>query len=313
MQASLSRSLSCMVEVPDLVKDSIARATSAQGKVRGIAINATHLVEAARRRHGTYPVATAALGRALVGTLLLAQTLIKPPDRLTLRLLGDGPIGTVIADADAEGGVRGYVMEPKVALPLKENGKLDVGRAVGKNGTIALARTSQDAAPYSSAANLVSGEIGEDIAHYLWRSEQVPSAVSLGVLLRQTATVRAAGGILLQVMPGGEAYAPQLEERVAALGAVSSRIAAGVAAAGLLAEVLGDMPGLQVTEVAPPRLRCTCSRARAANSLLLLGPDTLGELLDDGGAELSCHFCGRTYRYSREQVEKLRAAARSAT
>ncbi|MDA8346318.1 MAG: Hsp33 family molecular chaperone HslO [Thermaerobacter sp.] len=295
------------------MKDQIARATSADGKVRGIAVTGTHLTETARRRHGTYPVATAALGRALIGTVLLAQALIKPPDRLTLRLLGDGPLGAVIADGDALGGVRGYVIEPKVALPLKENGKLDVGRAVGHQGSIALARTTQDGAPYSSAVNLVSGEVGEDIAHFLWRSEQVPSAVTLGVLLRATGTVQAAGGILLQVLPGGEEYAEQLEERVAALGPVSARIAQGDAAPALLDELLGGMPGFRVSESGAPHFSCTCSRARAKRSLLLLGPRALEELLQDGGADLSCHFCGRSYHYDAQELEKLHRQSENLT
>ncbi len=291
------------------MKDEIARAISADGKVRGIAVTGTHLVESARRRHCTYPVATAALGRALLGTVLLAQSLIKPPDRLTLRLLGDGPIGAVIADGDALGAVRGYVLQPKVALPLKENGKLDVGRAVGHQGSIAVARSSQEGAPYSSAVGLVSGEIGEDIAHYLWRSEQVPSAVSLGVLLRETGSVRGAGGILLQVLPGGEEFAPQLEERVARLGPVSARVAEGASAASLLKDLLGALPGFQPSDAGTPQFRCTCSRSRAKRSLLLLGADALGELVDDGHAELTCHFCGKTYVYDALELERLRRQA----
>ena len=293
------------------MKDQILRATSAKGQVRGIAITGTHLVEAIRRRHRTYPVATAALGRALLGTLLLAQALIKPPDRLTLRLLGDGPLGAVVADADALGTVRGYVLEPKVALPLKENGKLDVGRAVGRSGTLAVSRTSQDGPPYSSSVRLVTGEIGEDLAHYLWRSEQVPSAVTLGVLLRATGTVQAAGGILLQVLPGGEEYANELEQRVSALGPVSARIAAGATAEDLLAELLGGLPGFQAAEEGTPRLRCTCSRARARRSLLLLGADALDELVEDGGADLSCHFCGHSYHYDVAELVRLRGEARA--
>lgn len=288
------------------MKDEISRATSAAGRVRAIAVTGTHLVENARRRHGTYPVATAALGRALVGAVLLAQALIKAPDRLTLRLLGDGPIGAVIADADALGNVRGYVLEPHVALPLKANGKLDVGRAVGREGSISVARTTQDAKPYSSAVRLVSGEIGEDIASYLTQSEQIPSAVSLGVLLRSTGSVEGAGGVLLQVLPGGEEYAATLEERVRELGPVSGRVARGAGASDLLRAILEDLPDFQAAPVSAPHLRCTCSRARARRSLVLLGPHTLAELVQDGEAELACHFCGRTYRYGPEELERMR-------
>ena len=271
--------------------------------MRAIAVVGTGLVESARRRHRTYPVATAALGRTLMGALLLGQALMKPPDRLTLRLMGDGPLGTVIADADAEGGVRGYVQNPQVALPLKPNGKLDVGRAVGA-GRLAVSRSMGDAPPYTSTSALVSGEVGADLAAYLLRSEQIPSAVSLGVLLRGSGTVRSAGGLLLQILPGGEAFIPELEERVQALGPISSR-AEGAQAGDLIHTLLDGLTDLHVAEGAPPALRCTCSRSRAGRSLLLLGGTTLRELVAEGRAELRCHFCGRTYRFARADLERL--------
>ena len=290
--------------------DSLARATAEAGRIRAIAVVGTALTESARRRHGTFPVATAALGRAMMGSALLAAATLKPPDRLTLRLLGDGPIGAVIADADAMGGVRGYVQNPQVALPLKPNGKLDVGRAVGA-GSIAISRSMGEAPPYTSQAPLVSGEVGDDIAHYLLTSEQVPSAVALGVLVRSSGSVRAAGGLLLQVLPGGEAYAADLEARVEALAPISSRVE-GISSAGALLQDL--LQGFDDVRVAPDeslRLRCTCSRSRASRSLLLLGSAALDDLLADGGAELRCHFCGRTYRFERPQLERLRSQAAS--
>lgn len=285
------------------VQDQIVRATCGAGNLRAIAVTSTRLVERSRRRHGTYPVATAALGRALTATLLLGQALIKPPDRITLRLLGDGPLGAVVADADALGKVRGYLQQPKVALPLKDSGKLDVGRAVGRNGRIAVSRTAQDGRSYASTVALVSGEIGEDVASYLWRSEQVPSAVTLGVLLRRSGSVQAAGGLLLQMLPGGERYASGLEERVQGLGAISLRIAEGLGAGELLAEILGDMEDFQSSVVGTPRLSCTCSRARARQALLLLGPQGLQEIAADGGAELVCHFCEKVYRYTVDELQ----------
>lgn len=285
--------------------DSFARATAADGGVRGLAISATRLTETVRRRHGTYPVATAALGRAMMGAALLAQALIKPPDRLTLRLIGDGPIGAVIADADAQLGVRGYVLQPRIALPLKDNGKLDVGRAIGRRGMLAVSRTAQSGRSYSSSVDLVSGEVGEDIAQYLLRSEQIPSAVSLGVLLRASGSVRAAGGILLQVLPGGDRHGPLLEERISALGAVSSAVAAGLGAADLLQRLLGDISGYALLDAGIPRLRCNCSRSRSRRALLVLGPQKIGELAQEGSAEVTCHFCGRVHRFDRTALERL--------
>lgn len=288
--------------------DHFARATAAGGLVRGLAVTATRLVETIRRRHGTYPVATAALGRAMMGATLLAQALIKPPERLTLRLIGDGPIGGVIADADADLGVRGYVLAPHVALPLKQNGKLDVGRAVGHRGIINVSRTTQGQS-YSSSVDLVTGEVGDDITQYLVRSEQVPSAVSLGVLLRRTGSVHAAGGVLLQLLPGGEEHAALLEERIAAMGPVSSAVAAGLSADDLLERVLGAVGGYTRLEGGAVRLRCTCSRARSRRALLLLGPDKIRELIAEGGTEMTCHFCGRVYRFGREALQEMHAQA----
>lgn len=289
--------------------DHFARATAADGLVRGLALTATHLVETIRRRHGTYPVATAALGRAMMGATLLAQSLIKAPERLTLRLLGDGPIGGVIADSDAELGVRGYVLQPHVALPLKQNGKLDVGRAIGQSGIINVSRTAESGRSYSSSVDLVTGEVGDDITQYLMRSEQVPSAVSLGVLVRRTGSVHAAGGVLLQVLPGGEAHAELLEERIAALGAVSSAVADGQTAGDLLETLLGNLAGYTPLEGGQPRLRCTCSRASSRRALLLLGPDTIAELVEEGSTEMTCHFCGRIYRFDQRALAKMHAQA----
>lgn len=292
--------------------DHFARATAADGLVRGLAVTATRLVETIRRRHGTYPVATAALGRALMGATLLAQALIKPPERLTLRLIGDGPIGGVIADSDAELGVRGYVLEPHVALPLKHNGKLDVGRAIGQSGIINVSRTIENGRSYSSSVDLVTGEVGDDITQYLMRSEQVPSAVSLGVLLRRTGSVHAAGGVLLQLLPGGAAHAGLLEERIASMGAVSSAVAEGMTADDLLQTLLGDLGGYTPLEGGEPRLRCTCSRARSRRALLLLGPDKIAELLDEGSTEMTCHFCGRVYRFDQKALQEMHAKAERA-
>jgi molecular chaperone Hsp33 len=286
----------------------LARATAESGKIRALGVVATRLVESARRRHGTYPVVTAALGRAMMGASLLAAAMLKPPDRLTLRLLGDGPIGAVIADADAAGGVRGYVQNARVALPIKANGKLDVGRAVGR-GSLVVSRSMGDQQPYTSSSPLVSGEIAEDVASYLVTSEQVPSAVSLGVLLRASGSVRAAGGLMLQVLPGGEEFARDLAERITGLGAVSSLAESVTTSDEMLQALLAGLSDVRIAEPEPLGLRCTCSRSRASRSLLLLGKETLSELVADGGAELTCHFCGRTYRFDRPQLERLKAEA----
>jgi molecular chaperone Hsp33 len=285
------------------VPDLLIKATAAQGQVRGVFVRATRTAEAARRRHRAYPVAAAALGRTLTAALILAATL-KAGEHVTVRVLGDGPLGAIVADADGHGHVRGYVQQPHVLLPLRPDGKLDVARAVGQ-GLFAVSRELHVGQPYSSSVRLVSGEIGLDFAHYLRESEQIPSAVSLGVRISPRGAVRAAGGILLQLLPGGEGLAETLSRRLEAFGPVSAAVAQGMGPREMADALLGDLAP-RVLEERPVSFRCPCSRARSVSALLALGEDELRQLVADGeGAEVRCHFCNQTYHIPAPELRRL--------
>ncbi|WP_346354532.1 Hsp33 family molecular chaperone HslO [Azotosporobacter soli] len=281
--------------------DHIVKGVAA-GSVRIFAAVTTQLVEEGRRRHDCYPVAAAALGRTMTGALLLAADL-KTQERITIRIAGDGPIGEVIADADGAGTVRGYVKQPQIDLPLRE-GKLDVAAAVG-NGNIHVTRFTGMKQPFTGNASLVSGEIAEDITHYLYSSEQTLSSVALGVLVNPDATVAAAGGFFIQVMPGAEeGVITQVEKNLAALAPISSLVKTGLAASDIIQHAFA---GLEYTiqEEQPLAFRCTCSRDKVSNMLISLGREELEDMANEEEAEIICHFCAEAYAFKREELQCL--------
>jgi molecular chaperone Hsp33 len=273
--------------------------------VRAFAAVTTDLTEEARRRHDCFPVAAAALGRTMTAALLLAANL-KTDEYLTIRIAGDGPLGGVIADAHAQGTVRGYVRHPQVELPLNGH-KLPVGQAVGQ-GHIHVTRFTGLKQPFSGTAELVSGEIGEDVAHYLLVSEQTPSTVALGVLVKPDYSVGAAGGIVVQAMPGADdAVLAKVEANLAALPPVSELVRGGADAASLLLKVFA---GLEAAVFEPAKLAflCQCSTERVEAMLVSLGRDELADMAAEGQAEVRCHFCGEKYLVAGERLHELLAA-----
>lgn len=275
--------------------------------VRAFAAVTTALVEEARRRHDCWPVAAAALGRTMTAALLLAANL-KTDEYLTIRIDGDGPLGGVIADAHAQGTVRGYVRNPHTDLPLA-GGKLPVGRAVGA-GHIHVIRFTGMKQPFTGTVPLVSGEIGEDVANYLLTSEQTPSTVSLGVLVDTDDTVAAAGGIVVQAMPGAEdEVLAKIEANLAALPPVSELVRGGADAASMLLKIFA---GLEATVFEPAKLAfyCQCSPERVENMLVSLGRQELSEMAEEGKAEVRCHFCGEKYDISGERLRELMEISR---
>jgi molecular chaperone Hsp33 len=296
--------------VRDLGSDYAVRAVAGEGSVLALAARTSRLCEEARRRHGCWPTAAAALGRALTAAALLAVPL-KESQTLTIRILGDGPLGGLIAEGRAGGLVRGYARNTAVHLPLKPNGKLDVGGAVGATGEVHVTRDLGLRAPYTGSCPLVSGEIGEDMAAYLSRSEQVPSLVALGVLVAPDTSVRSAGGLVVQLLPGHEEeWAGRLDESVRALGGLSQLIDAGATPEAILETTLS---GLKPRTLArqPLRFACTCGRDRVSRVLIALGPEELEGMLADGGpTELTCHFCGERYSFTPQEIGELLAAAR---
>jgi molecular chaperone Hsp33 len=289
--------------------DRLVVATAADGGIRAAAVVVSGVIDEARRRQELFPVATAALGRALAGAALLAASL-KAGQRLTLRLLGDGPLGGVVADAEPGGDLRGYVKHPRVMLPVSPAGKLDVGRGVGHRGIIHVSRDVGLGTPYVSSAPLVSGEIGADLANFLVRSEQVPSALSLGVLVGRGNRVLGAGGVLVQILPGGEAHMDRAAAGVERMPPVSSLAARGASAEALLEAALPDFT-VTVLEQLQLRWHCTCNRPRARRVLGALPPSELAAMAEeDQGAELTCHFCSRSYRFTRDELLRLAARGR---
>ncbi len=286
--------------------DSAVRAIAGDGRILALAARTTGLAEEARRRHGAWPTATAALGRALTGAALLGMSLKEEGQSVTLRIFGNGPIGGLIAEARHGGLVRGYARNPAVHLPVRPDGKLDVGGAVGKKGVLHVTRDLGVQQPYTGSYPLVSGEIGEDLTSYLGRAEQVPSLVSLGVLVGTDGAVRSSGGLIIQMLPGADdADALRLEENVRRLGPVSRAVDQGAAPSDLIAAALSDMAPRILSEE-PLRFHCGCSRARVRDALVSLGPGELRAMIEeDGAAEAVCHFCGERYAFDRSDLTEM--------
>jgi molecular chaperone Hsp33 len=286
------------------VADRLARALGHGGTVRALAAVTTDLVEEARRRHDTAPTATAALGRALTGALLLAST-IKRDERLSLEFSGDGPLRGVLVDATPDGDARGYVLRPATHLPPRA-GKLDVGGALGAGVLCVIRVPLVEGVPYRSIVPLETGEIGTDVASYLARSEQIPSAVGLGVYVDADGRVVAAGGYLLQAMPGADQQAvDRLEANVAAAAPPSDLVRRGLGASDILSHLLDGLP-TQVLEEHPVRFRCRCSRERAVGATLAMGRAELLDVLNtDRRAELICEFCAARYVLEEDELRTL--------
>ena len=229
---------------------------------------------------------------------------------VTLRVKGGGPLGSLTAVSDSRGNVRGYVQNPAVDVPRKAKGKLDVGAAVGADGDLTVIRDLGLKEPYIGSVQLVGGEIAEDLAAYFVESEQVPTACALGVLIAPDQTVQAAGGYLIQLLPGAdEGVVSAVENGVARLGAVSARLDGGMDPLDLLKEVLSDFE-LEVLETSPVEYRCYCTRDRVSRALISLGKDELNSLIEEQkGAELTCQFCDKVYQFSAEELTALRDEA----
>lgn len=281
----------------------LVRGVAANGQVKAFGVVATGLVSEAQKRHNSYPTATAALGRTLMGALLLGSNL-KNEDTLTLRVFGDGPLGGVIAQANAKGEVRGYVQNPQVEVPPKSPGKLDVGKGIGE-GHIYVTKDMGLKEPYTGMSPIVSGEIAEDLTHYLYQSEQVPSIVALGVLVDVDGSVISAGGYIIQLMPGAEEdVISKLEQRVADIPPISNLIKAGKKPEEILDTLLGDME-LKLLAQQSVGFKCGCSKERLEKILISLGEEELQGQIETGQSEVSCHFCNEIYTFNKEELESL--------
>ena len=285
-------------------QDELWIGTMLEGRARWVLARTTDTVEEARRRHEMSPVATAALGRLMTGTLILACSL-KGEESMTLRLLADGPLEGVVAVGNAQGEVRGYVQEPWVDLPLKASGKLDVATAVG-SGELSVSRSLQNGEVYTGMVPLVSGEIAEDLVHYLLTSEQIPSALLLGVLVETDYHVAGAGGFLLQPLPGAtEEDIQAIESLLGKLGVgISELVAQSRNMDELLSSLMGQIPH-HVLERRTAKFTCSCSKSRLTDTLVSLGEKEIADLISDGKAEMVCHFCNEHYLFNLEELQRI--------
>ena len=289
--------------------NEIVRAITGDGLVKAAAITGRDIVERARTIHKLLPMASAALGRTLMGASLMGDMLKEENGSLTLQIKGGGPLGTILAVSDSGGNVRGYVQNPQVELMEQRPGKLDVGRAVGLEGTLTVIKDIGLKEPYVGSIGLFSGEIAEDLAMYFVESEQIPTACALGVLVGLDQSVTAAGGYLIQLLPGADEYMiTRIEKGVRSIGSVSHSLAEGMDAEGLLRTVLEGFD-LEILEKHPVEYRCYCSRERVSRALISMGRKDLDELIrEQGQAELTCQFCDQVYRFSRAELEELLAS-----
>ena len=288
------------------MSDQLVRAITKDGFVKAVAVSTRDLTERARQIHHTLPVATAALGRTLAAASMMGNALKGDGASVTLQIKGGGPLGKLLAVSDNQGNVRGTVDDPTVDLPLRPDGKLDVGTAVGCDGTLTVIRDLNMKEPYVGSVGLLGGEIAEDLAAYFVESEQIPTACGLGVLVDRDQSVLAAGGYLIQLLPGaGEDVISKVEGGVMAAGSVTGMLQAGDGPETMLRRLLSDFE-LEILEETPIEYRCYCSRDRMERALISLGPEELRSLIDEQGhAELRCQFCDNVQTFTKEQLEAL--------
>lgn len=288
------------------MSDYMVRATAANGQIRAFAVTSKELVETARRHHNTSPVITAALGRLISGAVMMGAMMKGEKDLLTIQIQCSGPAKALLVTADAKGNVKGYPGVPDVILPPNQNGKLDVGGALGL-GVMSVIKDIGMKEPYVGQTELKTGEIADDLTYYFASSEQIPSSVGLGVLMNKNNTVKQAGGFILQLMPfTDEETICKLEERIAEMESITALLEKGDTPELLLKEVLGDIP-FEAAEAVPVQFRCDCSKEKIAKSLAAISKKDLDEMIADGkGIEVKCHFCNTDYHFSTEELQGIR-------
>ena len=286
--------------------DRLVRAMTADGMVKAVALTTRDITERARQNHTTLPVATAALGRTLAAASMMGNALKVEDASLTLQIKGGGPLGTILAVSDNQGNVRGYVQQPHVDLPLRPDGKLDVGTAVGSDGTLTVIKDLGMKEPYVGSVQLLGGEIAEDLAAYFVESEQIPTACALGVLVDRDQSVKAAGGYIIQLLPGaGEDIITKVEGGVMAAGPVTALLDKDDDPETLLRTVLSDFE-VEILETSPVEYRCYCSRERVERALISLGAEELEKILEEqGGCELTCQFCDKVHTFTAQELQTL--------
>ena len=292
------------------MEDYLVKALAFNGQVRAYAVRSTKLVGEAQRRHYTWPTASAALGRAMTATVMMGA-MLTGDDKLTVKIEGDGPLGHILVDGNAKGEVRGYVLNPQTHFDLNEHGKLDVRRAVGTTGTLTVVKDIGMRDFFTGQVPIVSGELGEDFTYYFSTSEQVPSSVGVGVLVNPDNSILAAGGFIIQLMPGtDDETITKIENHLKVMPPISKQIEKGLTPEELLEEILGDEP-IQFLETMPVSFTCTCSKERFGDAILSLGADEIQDMIEtDGQAEVHCHFCNEKFIFTKEELEQLKKDAK---
>ncbi|MEJ8541608.1 Hsp33 family molecular chaperone HslO [Staphylococcus capitis] len=291
-----------------MTHDYIVRGLAYDGGIRAYAATTTESVQEAQTRHYTWPTASAAMGRTMTATVMMGA-MLKGDQKLTVTVDGQGPIGRIIADADAKGNVRAYVDHPQTHFPLNGQGKLDVRRTVGTNGSIQVVKDVGMKDYFSGASPIVSGELGDDFTYYYATSEQTPSSVGLGVLVNPDNSIKAAGGFIIQVMPGAkDETVTKLENAINEMEPVSKLIEQGLTPEGILNEILGE-DNVQILDTTTAQFECNCSHEKFLNAIKGLGEAEVQSMIDeDHGAEAVCHFCGNKYQYTESELEDLLTA-----
>lgn len=288
------------------MSDYLVKSLAFDGQIRAYAVDATETVSTAQKLHDTWSAASAALGRSLVGTLLLASASLQGDETMTVKINGNGPVGGIVVDGNANGTVKGYVQNPHVHLPLNDKHKIDVKGAVGTEGFLAVTKDLGLKEPFTGQVPLVSGELGEDFTYYLAKSEQIPSSVGLSVFVNSDNSIETAGGFMIQVMPGAkEETISQIEKRLAEIPMVSEMMRDGKKPEDILNEILGA-ENVKVLDKMPVSYHCDCSRERFLGVLTSLPTDQLQEMADeDHGAEAVCHFCSKKYQFTEDELRKI--------
>ncbi|MFC6463951.1 Hsp33 family molecular chaperone HslO [Marinilactibacillus sp. GCM10026970] len=291
------------------MNDKLIKALAYENEIRIYVIDATEMVAEAQKRHDTWATATAALGRAMIGTTLLGATL-KGNDKITVRIEGDGPVGYILVDSNGKGQTKGYIHNPQVNLPLNEKGKLDVRGAVGTEGMLTVSKDLGMKKPFVGQVPIISGELGEDFTYYMANSEQVPSAVGVSVLVNPDETVKAAGGFMIQVLPGAkEETIAKIESIIETLPLVSTLMENGETPEEILGRLV-ENKDYNILETTGVEFECDCSKERFADAIISLGVDEIQSMIDeDHGAEAVCHFCRTKYQYTESDLEELKVEA----
>lgn len=292
------------------MSDYLVKALAFNGQVRAYAVCSTETISEAQRLHYTWPTASAALGRAMTASVMMGA-MLSGDDKLTVKIEGGGPIGHILVDSNAKGEVRGYVSNPHVHFDLNEHGKLDVKRAVGTTGTLTVIKDIGMRDFFTGQIPIVSGELGEDFTYYFTSSEQVPSAVGVGVLVNPDNTILAAGGFIIQLMPGtDDETITKIEKRLSEIPPISRQIDKGLSPEEILIELLGN-ENIKFLEKLPVSFTCTCSKERFGNAIVGLGKEEIQDMIEkEGQAEAHCHFCNSKYVFSKEELEDFKNEAK---